>query len=156
MGCGSSKAPKCYLELAVNGGVIGRLVIELRSDKVPKTAENFRALCTGENGNSYAGSSIHRIVPGFIAQVRFMLIYDIRVEKSLFFSERIMLPWEAVSKFGPRRSVISQTLPFTESVIESFSLSSLKTFFSTLCCTTRLLSIWPDILLLQCLEKFIN
>lgn len=69
MGCGSSKAPKCYLQLAVNGGVIGRLVVELRTDKVPKTAENFRALCTGENGNSYEGSTIHRIVPGFIAQV---------------------------------------------------------------------------------------
>lgn len=71
MGCGGSKGTKCYLELAVNDSVIGRLVVELRADKVPKTAENFRQLCTGENGNSYAGTTIHRIVPGFIAQVRF-------------------------------------------------------------------------------------
>ncbi len=69
MGCGQSSNPKCYLDLAINGSVIGRLVVELRTDKVPKTAENFRALCTGENGNSYQGSTIHRIVPGFIAQV---------------------------------------------------------------------------------------
>jgi hypothetical protein len=69
MGCGQSTYPKCYLDLAINGSVIGRLVIELRPDKVPKTAENFRALCTGENGNSYQGSTIHRIIPGFIAQV---------------------------------------------------------------------------------------
>jgi len=68
MGCGQSTHPKCYLDLAINGSVIGRLVIELRPDKVPKTAENFRALCTGENGNSYQGSTIHRIIPGFIAQ----------------------------------------------------------------------------------------
>lgn len=68
MGCGGSKGTKCYLELAVNDSVIGRLVVELRADEVPKTAENFRQLCTGENGNSYAGTTIHRIVPGFIAQ----------------------------------------------------------------------------------------
>jgi hypothetical protein len=75
MGCGQSTCPKCYLDLAINGSVIGRLVIELRQDKVPKTAENFRALCTGENGNSYRGSTIHRIIPGFIAQV-LILHYD--------------------------------------------------------------------------------
>lgn len=75
MGCGQSTNPKCYLELAINGNVIGRLLIEVRADKVPKTAENFRALCTGENGNSYAGTSIHRIVPGFIAQVKFKLLF---------------------------------------------------------------------------------
>lgn len=75
MGCGQSTNPKCYLELAINGNVIGRLIIEVRADKVPKTAENFRALCTGENGNSYAGTSIHRIVPGFIAQVKVKLLF---------------------------------------------------------------------------------
>merc|ERR1712062_915690 len=64
----SAKMTQCFFDITADGQPLGRIIMKLRDDVVPKTCENFRALCTGEKGFGYKGSPFHRVIPHFMCQ----------------------------------------------------------------------------------------
>eukprot|EP00927_Polykrikos_kofoidii_P061249 TRINITY_DN56107_c0_g1_i1.p1 TRINITY_DN56107_c0_g1~~TRINITY_DN56107_c0_g1_i1.p1 ORF type:complete len:226 (+),score=42.22 TRINITY_DN56107_c0_g1_i1:71-679(+) len=67
--------PKVFFDIAIGGQNVGRIVMQIYADDVPRTAENFISLCVGDKRNKefgtalhYKGSVFHRIIPGFMCQ----------------------------------------------------------------------------------------
>ena len=60
--------PKVFFDMTADGEDLGRITMQLRKDAVPKTAENFRALCTMEKEFGYKECTFHRVIPDFMCQ----------------------------------------------------------------------------------------
>ncbi|KAF5273682.1 hypothetical protein FQA39_LY07372 [Lamprigera yunnana] len=62
------KNPQVYFDITIGKSEVGRIMMMLRTDVVPRTAENFRCLCTHEKGYGFQGSTFHRVIPDFMCQ----------------------------------------------------------------------------------------
>ena len=62
------KNPRVFFEISADNQALGKITMELYANVVPKTAENLRALCTGEKGFGFKGSIFHRVIPQFMLQ----------------------------------------------------------------------------------------
>ena len=70
LGPPSPANPLAFLDIEIGGDLVGRIVLELKLDVVPKTSQNFFDICNGEGpkGANYAGSRFHRVIKGFMCQ----------------------------------------------------------------------------------------
>lgn len=73
--------PVVFFDVCADDEPLGRITMELFSNIVPRTAENFRALCTGEKGFGFKNSIFHRVIPGFVCQVSINYVSQLKSTK---------------------------------------------------------------------------